>query len=202
MPTSLSARWSCRYSPNTRPAAKRERARRGLRRVLTMLGNSPFTWVVSDVNTGYRGSCIKASQGMVITGIAKQSTFSFAVLDILDVLKERYDIVAPITDRLVSYCLENALLVSLEDPKTIEDLRKELDFPITGSTTNSASSRRVARLLSTGVVGSTRISGSNRVITDSVPRLYSASCSSVYGLGGDRRLPCCGARPRTERVRP
>jgi len=94
-----------------------------------MLGNSPFTWVVSDVNTGYRGSCIKVSQGMVITGIAKQSTFSFAVLDILDVLKERYDIVAPITDRLVSYCLENALLVSLEDPKTIEDLRKELDFP-------------------------------------------------------------------------
>ena len=55
--------------------------------------------------------------------------FSFAVLDILDVLKERYDIVAPITDRLVSYCLENALLVSLEDPKTIEDLRAELDFP-------------------------------------------------------------------------
>jgi hypothetical protein len=55
--------------------------------------------------------------------------FSFAVLDTLDVLKERYDIVAPITDRLVSYCLENALLVSLEDPKTIEDLREELDFP-------------------------------------------------------------------------
>jgi len=55
--------------------------------------------------------------------------FSFAVLDTLDVLEQRYDIVAPITDRLVSYCLENALLVSLEHPKTIEDFREELDFP-------------------------------------------------------------------------
>jgi DNA-binding transcriptional ArsR family regulator len=55
--------------------------------------------------------------------------FSFAVLDTLDVLDERHDIVAPITDRLVSYCLENALLVSLEAPKTIEDLRAALEFP-------------------------------------------------------------------------
>lgn len=55
--------------------------------------------------------------------------FSFAVLDTLDVLDDRYDIVAPITDRLVSYCLENALLVTLNEPKTIEDLRDELDFP-------------------------------------------------------------------------
>jgi len=55
--------------------------------------------------------------------------FSFAVLDTLDVLDERHNIVAPITERLVSYCLENALLVSLETPKTIEDLREEIDFP-------------------------------------------------------------------------
>ncbi|WP_256290869.1 ArsR family transcriptional regulator [Halobellus inordinatus] len=55
--------------------------------------------------------------------------FSFAVLDTLDVLDERHNIVAPITDRLVSYCLENALLVSLEAPKTIDDLREELAFP-------------------------------------------------------------------------
>ena len=55
--------------------------------------------------------------------------FSFAVLDTLDVLDERHDIVAPITERLVSYCLENALLVSLETPKTIENIREELDFP-------------------------------------------------------------------------
>jgi predicted Rossmann fold nucleotide-binding protein DprA/Smf involved in DNA uptake len=62
---------------------------------------------------------------MVITRIGKQSTFSFAVLDVLE---ERYDIVAPSTDRLVSYCIENTLLVSLDEPKTIEDLREELDF--------------------------------------------------------------------------
>jgi DNA-binding HxlR family transcriptional regulator len=55
--------------------------------------------------------------------------FSFAVLDTLDILDARHDIVTPITDRLVSYCLENALLVSLKNPKTIEDLREELDFP-------------------------------------------------------------------------
>lgn len=51
------------------------------------------------------------------------------MLDRLDVLEERHYIVAPTTDRLVPHCLENALLVSLTDPKTIEDLRKELDFP-------------------------------------------------------------------------
>ncbi len=55
--------------------------------------------------------------------------FSFAVLDTLDILDERNNIVTPITNQLVSYCLENALLVSLEDPKTIEDLREELNFP-------------------------------------------------------------------------
>ena len=54
---------------------------------------------------------------------------SFAVLDTLDILEERHDIIAPITARLVSYCLENAVLVSLETPKTIEDLREELAFP-------------------------------------------------------------------------
>jgi DNA-binding HxlR family transcriptional regulator len=55
--------------------------------------------------------------------------FSFAVLDTLDVLERRNDIVSPIKGRLVSYCLENALLVALGEPKTIEDLREELDFP-------------------------------------------------------------------------
>jgi len=58
-----------------------------------------------------------------------EQLFSFAVLDTLDILEEHHDIVAPLTARLVSYCLENALLVLLEDPKTIEDLREELDFP-------------------------------------------------------------------------
>jgi hypothetical protein len=44
------------------------------------------------------------------------------VLDTLDVLDDRYDIVAPIMDRLISCCLENALLVSLDAPETIAGL--------------------------------------------------------------------------------
>lgn len=55
--------------------------------------------------------------------------FSFDLLDTLDVIAEREGIQAPIQARLVSYCLENALLLTLEEPKTIRDLREELDFP-------------------------------------------------------------------------
>jgi hypothetical protein len=55
--------------------------------------------------------------------------FSFAVLDTLDILKQRENIDPPIHGQLVSYCLEKALLVSLQEPKTIRDLRAELDFP-------------------------------------------------------------------------
>jgi hypothetical protein len=55
--------------------------------------------------------------------------FPFAVLDTLDLLADRYGIEAPIQSRLASYCLENALLLTLEEPKTIKDLRAEVDFP-------------------------------------------------------------------------
>ena len=55
--------------------------------------------------------------------------FSFAVLDTLDLLVERYDIDVPIRNRLASYCLENALLITLDEPRTIEDLRDEVNFP-------------------------------------------------------------------------
>jgi predicted transcriptional regulator/DNA-binding transcriptional ArsR family regulator len=55
--------------------------------------------------------------------------FSFAVLDTLDILKQRENIDPPIHGQLVSYCLEKALLVSLQNPKTIKNLREELDFP-------------------------------------------------------------------------
>ncbi|MDY6789201.1 MAG: transcriptional regulator, partial [Candidatus Nanohaloarchaea archaeon] len=55
--------------------------------------------------------------------------FSFAVLDTLDMLVDRYGIEVPIRERLASYCLENALILTLEDSKTIDDLREELDFP-------------------------------------------------------------------------
>jgi hypothetical protein len=55
--------------------------------------------------------------------------FSFAVLDTLDILQQRESIDPPIHRQLVSYCLENALTISLQEPKTIRDLREELDFP-------------------------------------------------------------------------
>ena len=55
--------------------------------------------------------------------------FSFAVLDTVDLLVERYNIDVPIRSRLASYCLEHALLLSLEEPKTIEDLREAVNFP-------------------------------------------------------------------------
>lgn len=41
----------------------------------------------------------------------------------------REGIQAPIQQRLVSYCLEIALLLTLKESKTIRDLREELDFP-------------------------------------------------------------------------
>jgi hypothetical protein len=55
--------------------------------------------------------------------------FSFSVLDTLDLLADRYDVEVPIHGKSVSYCLENALLVSLKEPKTIHSLRDEPDFP-------------------------------------------------------------------------
>lgn len=54
---------------------------------------------------------------------------SFAVLDTLDLLYERYDMEVPVRRRLASYCLKNALLLALDEPKTIKELRAELDFP-------------------------------------------------------------------------
>ncbi len=55
--------------------------------------------------------------------------FSFSVLTTLDILKERYDLESPIRNKLLSYCLERSLLISLEEEKTIKELKKELDFP-------------------------------------------------------------------------
>ena len=60
---------------------------------------------------------------------ASERTFSFSVLTILDILKERYDLESPIMNRLSSHCLERSLLLSLQEEKTIKDLKKEVDFP-------------------------------------------------------------------------
>lgn len=54
---------------------------------------------------------------------------SFTVLDTLDILKERHGIETPVHRKLESHCLETALLLTLTEPKTIKDLRQELDFP-------------------------------------------------------------------------
>jgi hypothetical protein len=35
-----------------------------------MVGNTPFVWGGSDVNMGYRGRCIKISQGVLPTVMA------------------------------------------------------------------------------------------------------------------------------------
>lgn len=55
--------------------------------------------------------------------------FSLAVRDTLDLLVDRYGIEVPIRDQVASSCLENALLLTLDEPDAIEDLRDELTFP-------------------------------------------------------------------------
>jgi len=59
----------------------------------------------------------------------EERIFSFSVLTTLDILKERYDLEPPIRKKLSSHCLERSLLLSLEEEKTIKELKKEIDFP-------------------------------------------------------------------------
>ncbi|MFP3910336.1 MAG: DUF6036 family nucleotidyltransferase [Archaeoglobaceae archaeon] len=54
---------------------------------------------------------------------------SFAVLDTLELLAERYNIHTPIHNQMVSHCLEIGLILSLDKPKTVKALREELKFP-------------------------------------------------------------------------
>lgn len=55
--------------------------------------------------------------------------FSFSVLDTVEILEERSGIKIPVMKKLCSYCLEKALLISLSEPKTIKELKKEVEFP-------------------------------------------------------------------------
>jgi hypothetical protein len=55
--------------------------------------------------------------------------FSFSVLDTVEILEERSGIKIPVMKKLCSYCLEKALLISLVEPKTIKELKKEVEFP-------------------------------------------------------------------------
>lgn len=54
---------------------------------------------------------------------------SFAVLDTLDLLVDRHGIEVPIRSRLASHCLEHAVLLALDESKTIVDLREDVNFP-------------------------------------------------------------------------
>lgn len=94
---------------------------------------------VSDREGDLEDAALIARQGgvdwqQVLAELQRQEAdadqyFSFAVLDTLDLLVDQYGIDVPIRDRLASYCLEQALLMTLETPKTIKDLRQAVDFP-------------------------------------------------------------------------
>ncbi|MFB6283596.1 MAG: helix-turn-helix domain-containing protein [Halobacteria archaeon] len=55
--------------------------------------------------------------------------FSFSVLDTLDLLVERHGIEVPIREKLASHCLRRGLILTLDEPKTIDDLREDVEFP-------------------------------------------------------------------------
>lgn len=94
---------------------------------------------VSDREGDLEDAALIARQGgidwqQVLAEVQRQEAdadqyLSFAVLDTLELLVDQYGIDVPIRDRLASYCLEKALLVTLETPKTIKDLREEVVFP-------------------------------------------------------------------------
>lgn len=56
-------------------------------------------------------------------------TFSFALLDTLEILEERWGISPPITKKLRFHCIKRGILLSLKKPRTINELRKFVDFP-------------------------------------------------------------------------
>ncbi len=58
-----------------------------------------------------------------------KKTFSFSLLDTLEILEERYGIYSPITKRLRFHCIKKGILLALNEPRTISELRKFVDFP-------------------------------------------------------------------------
>lgn len=58
-----------------------------------------------------------------------QKYFCFDVLDTLDILKERFNLEAPILKKVLSHCLEKAILLTLkEKAKTVQKIKKDLNF--------------------------------------------------------------------------
>lgn len=94
---------------------------------------------VTDREGDFEDAALLARKGLVdwnevLKEIKRQENvteryFSFAVLDTLDNLSEVYNVEVPVHQKLTSYCLERALFITLQKPKTIKELRKELDFP-------------------------------------------------------------------------
>jgi len=56
--------------------------------------------------------------------------FSFALLDTLEILKERYNIVSPIIKKLRTHCLEEAIIIAVDKPRNIRELKELIDFPM------------------------------------------------------------------------
>jgi hypothetical protein len=86
--SSLLGRCRTGYSPHWGPAATRERAGRGVRRVGTIVLNAFGLSGVFDVECEYRSSCIKSTQGMLtrlVTSVDNVapwvSSFAFTVPD-------------------------------------------------------------------------------------------------------------------------
>jgi len=67
---------------------------------------------------------------VIIQERKSKKRFSFAVLDTLEVLEDRYGIVSPITKKLRYHCLEEAIIIALDKPKNRGELKKLIDFPM------------------------------------------------------------------------
>ncbi|WP_147439947.1 hypothetical protein [Haloarcula sp. Atlit-7R] len=99
--------------------------------------------------------------------------FSFAVLDTLDVLNERHNIVAPSLTGSSRTALRTRCSSRWRPRKQPKISEKSWSSPITRSTTNSGRSKRRDRSPSTVAVGSIRASELNQLTGNFAPRLYS-----------------------------
>ncbi|MEA1924550.1 MAG: DUF6036 family nucleotidyltransferase [Candidatus Altiarchaeota archaeon] len=72
--------------------------------------------------------------GRILSEIKRQEelskkTFSFSLLDTLEVLEEGYGVHLPITKGLRFHCVRVAILLALSEPRTVNELRGFVDFP-------------------------------------------------------------------------
>jgi len=60
---------------------------------------------------------------------APKMTFSFSLLDTLEILEERYAIHSPVIKKLRYHCIKKGILLALNKPRTINELREFVSFP-------------------------------------------------------------------------